>query len=205
MSQFAPPLTDSTLDAQPEPHLETPQPQLETPQPQPRDAAHDKAPMSKMRVVALLAALAYALLLVSTLPGLYHQGAGATWWAAVPVVLAVVAYAASVLKSVSPEYEQYMRFAQVAWLSWVTYYILSFVTHRHMHWYEVLVVMSLMAWPHKTLAAALLLTYYMVSMSAYLDASDAMQTVARAILVCTTAWEVHEAWKSSQNDAIKED
>lgn len=154
------------------------------------DATNERplAPLLEIPTIALLSAFAYGLLAASTFPKLFeHDGFS---WTLIPIWLALAAYIASIMKWVSRDKDQSKKFAQVVWLLWGTYYILSFTVFRTAKWYEVFVMLSLVAWPQKGLTTALLAVYYAFSASSALDAGDALQVAARGILIATTLTEL---------------
>lgn len=149
---------------------------------------------------ATLAAFAYTLILIATIP-LLAQYKTATW-ALLPTWLVMTGYTAAILKSATDDPTDpnlSKRFGEVVWLTWLTYYTLVLVWPLHMHWYEAFVVLSLFAYPDKYVTPALLTVYYMFSTATYLEVGDALQVAGRGILAGVAAAQLGQAVQDPQD------
>ena len=133
-----------------------------------------------------LLAVAYTLLLVATLPKIASSELS---WALVPGWLMMVGYSASILKSLARDEKQSKKLAKVVWLAWVIYYALAIIWPLPMHWYDSLVVLSLLLMPDNMTGSALMAVYYLCSAAEYMHQQDALQVAARAILTVVVTIE----------------
>lgn len=140
-----------------------------------------------MPVENALLALAYVLLLASVAPGLAAYDSPT--WAAVPTMLVVAGYSAAVLKNFSAK-EEGKRLERVQWLAWVVYYTLSIVWPLPMHWYDSLVIITLITMPDNLRGSVLMAVYYLLSGADAMAANNVLQTCGRGLLLALTTHEV---------------
>lgn len=151
-------------------------------------------PTNKLSTVGILSVLAYTLILVALLADMaMHERFS---WAVFPLVVAIVGYLASLLKSVSTEKDQKERFKVLALLAWITYYTIAIVWPLPMHWYDGLVVLALFEWPRDTIVLAMLLVYYVASASTHMSKGEVLQVCGRGILAGVCAYELRVNWES---------
>jgi hypothetical protein len=138
-----------------------------------------------MKLEEALLALAYGLLLLATLPSLAQFGTSS--WAVVPVWLVLVGYAGSVLRYTAPSEQEAKRRARVVWLAWVFYYALAVVWPLPLHWYDVLVIASLIITPDTLKSSPPMALYYLLTAATYMQQQDALQVAGRLLLAGVTA------------------
>ena len=127
----------------------------------------------------VLMALAYALLFVATVPALdRHEGFA---WALLPIACALVGHSASVLKNLSTSKESKSRFDQVAWLAWIVFYSVCLVWPFTVQWFDILVVAALFL-EASLFRDSLLIVYYSISASHYMEHGNVLQVVGRLLL-----------------------
>ena len=126
-----------------------------------------------------LLAVAYTLILAATIPTIASSDVS---WALVPLLLAVVGYSGSILKALAPDEKQAKKLAKVVWLAWVIYYSLAVIWPLPMHWYDSLVILSLLLMPDNMTGSALMAVYYLFSAAEYMHQQNALQVAGRVIL-----------------------
>lgn len=141
--------------------------------------------MGRVTLTGVLMAVAYALIMSATIPALAEYDTFT--FALVPVWLVLVGYSASIMKSLTPSEKSAKDLAHVAWLAWFTYYLLAIMLPLPMHWYDALVIMSLLISPENLVGSPLMAAYYVLSAATYLEQQDALQVSGRIILATVTA------------------
>jgi hypothetical protein len=151
--------------------------------------------MPPLSSAKLMTALGYGLIVAGIVPTLaaFH----ALTWAIVPVWLMLTGYTASILKSLSTDHDRSKRFGDVVLLAWTSFFAIAVMWPRdvHVHWYDSLVLFSIMAYPDPVVPAALLTAYYALSASSHMQRGEVLQVAGRGILAAVMADQVHHALK----------
>lgn len=135
----------------------------------------------------VLMALGYATVLAATVPKLAAQDELS--WHTGAFLLLVIAHSLSITKSLSPTYEQKKRVTRALLVVLLAYYTLAVMLPLPLHWYDVLVIMSLLV-GDDYVAATLLVFYYLFSAAHYMDKQEALQVSGRTILLAVAASNV---------------
>lgn len=129
-------------------------------------------------------ALGYATVLAGVVPVLAAYSEVS--WKMGATLLLVTGYALSIVKALSPTDEQKKRATRAALAVWLTYYSAAVMLPLPLHWYDVLVVMSLLV-GDDYVAATMLVFYYLFSAAHYMGERQALQVAGRTILLAVAA------------------
>jgi hypothetical protein len=139
--------------------------------------------MNGDRASVNLALLAYSLLVVATVPALVaSQGT----WAVVPLWLSLAGYVSSMLRVSSKDEAQAKRYADAAWVAYMSNFVFKVFWPMPMHWYDALAAHALLMEPGSHAASLLLAFYYAASAAGYATDGDVLQICGRAILAVAT-------------------
>lgn len=151
--------------------------------------------MGHVTLKEALMAVAYTLILAATIPNL------ATYdsfnWGLVPIWFMLVGYSAAIMKSLTPSEKSAKKLARVVWVAWIAYYSLAVVWPLPLHWYDSLVIVSLLITPDDLTSSAFMAVYYAMSAASYLEKQDALQVSGRIILAAVTAGGASQSWRAS--------
>lgn len=141
-------------------------------------------------------ALGYGAVLAAVVPTLaaYDEVS----WAMGATLLMVTGYSLSIVRALSPTSEQFARARRALLVVWLTYYALAISLPLPLHWYDSLVVMSLLV-EDDYVAASLLVFYYAFSAAAYMGKQDALQAAGRAVLLAVSASAVAAQYNRQYN------
>lgn len=139
-----------------------------------------------MKLEYLLLGVAYSLLLAAALPELARYDS--LRWELVPLWLALVGYASSIMRyTIAKTDQQERRLARVSWLAWITYFSLAIVWPLPMHWYDILIITALLTSPEDLKSNALVAVYYLLGSATAVHEGNALQLCGKLLLAAVTA------------------
>lgn len=137
-----------------------------------------------MASINVMSVVAYALLICAAAPQLATcQGT----WAVLPLWLVLTGYVASMCKSVAPDKQQAERYAQAAWLAYMSYFVLKLVWPFPMHWFDAVATMALLLERGTPESYSLLAVYYTAGAAMYAGRGDPLQVTGRGILALVSS------------------